>query len=75
MPGVTIMLPSLSALTTSLDDRCRASIFLRIEVDQDGAVLAADGHGGDAALDGAEHVAHPDAADVLDVGLVHGRDC
>ncbi len=46
--------------------------LLRIEVDQNGAVLAADGDGSDAALDGAEHVAHPDAADVLDVGLIHG---
>ena len=41
-----------------------------LEVDEDGAVLAADSDGSDAARHGAELVAHPDAADILDVCLV-----
>jgi len=43
--------------------------LLRLEVDEDGAILAADDHGSDAALDRPEHVAHLDAGHVLDVGL------
>ena len=47
--------------------------FLGVEVDQDGAVLAADHHGSDAPGHRAEEVADLDAGHVLDVGLVEVR--
>ena len=47
--------------------------ILRPQVNQHGAVLAADHDRGDTALDRAEHVAHIDAGQVLDPRLVHVR--
>ncbi len=47
--------------------------LLGLEVNQDGAILAANDDGGDRAADSTEHVAHVDAGGVLDVGLIEMR--
>ena len=74
-PGVTIRLPCLQGLDHVERRQVAGLQLLRVEVDEDGAVLAADHHRGDAAGHAAEHVAHLDAGHVLDVGLVQSLGC